>query len=437
MALGRRDRARDPAEAVALVAAARRTLLLRVHRRRLLREDLEDAYSQATLELVTRARRAPFQSHAHIANALEQKFVSRIDDRRRAISGRSAIETALAGAVPVDEPGGAAGEIEDRGAEVLQRVAGRLELGRIRELIGDLSGDQKLVLASQVTWDMECAEFCSRYGWSPEKYRKVAQRARARLRVLINAHDSGERCRSLQPEIAAYAAGVLSPERSERLMRHLESCRSCARELQDLEVASRRVAALLPPALGSSGALAKLAIVLGAARRFGPFAARRVAHAAPTANPGPVAAGAGGSVFGAGGSVLGAGLAKLGAAAACVAVATGGLVICVHHGRSKPTRQVDARLASRVRSPAIASSTIAAGTIRSAVAARPRSTTPARISHPPASSFLKGRAADAQARREFGAVQPLAAAAGPRRALQRGSSANASPTGSGEFGFER
>ena len=47
----------DPAEEVAIVARARRELLLRAHRFRLRREDLEDCYSQATLELVVRARR--------------------------------------------------------------------------------------------------------------------------------------------------------------------------------------------------------------------------------------------------------------------------------------------------------------------------------------------------------------------------------------------
>jgi hypothetical protein len=33
-------------------------------------------------------------------------------------------------------------------------------------------------------------EFCERYGWSHEKYRKVAQRARARLRRLCEAEDA-------------------------------------------------------------------------------------------------------------------------------------------------------------------------------------------------------------------------------------------------------
>jgi hypothetical protein len=46
----------DPAELVAHVSALKRDVLLRVHRHRLGFEDLEDCYSPATLELVSRAR---------------------------------------------------------------------------------------------------------------------------------------------------------------------------------------------------------------------------------------------------------------------------------------------------------------------------------------------------------------------------------------------
>ena len=77
----------DPAEQVARIASSRRARLLAVHRRRLRREDLEDCYSQATLELLARAQRDPFSSREHVLNALEQKFRSRIEDRRRAIGG--------------------------------------------------------------------------------------------------------------------------------------------------------------------------------------------------------------------------------------------------------------------------------------------------------------------------------------------------------------
>ena len=99
----------DPAEAVARVSAAKRDVLLRVHRHRLGFEDLEDCFSQATLELITRARTRAraFVSEAHIANALEQRFLSRISDRRRAVSGRSPIQAATHAALrqPVDQDG--------------------------------------------------------------------------------------------------------------------------------------------------------------------------------------------------------------------------------------------------------------------------------------------------------------------------------------------
>ncbi len=41
------------------------------------------------------------------------------------------------------------------------------------------------MLVSFADAGIECAEFCERHGWSREKYRKVSQRARARLRELM------------------------------------------------------------------------------------------------------------------------------------------------------------------------------------------------------------------------------------------------------------
>ena len=91
----------DPAEAIARISWDRRTALLRSHGHRLGREDLEDCFSQATPELVVRARTRAraFVSDEHVANALEQRFLSRIADRRRALTGRSPMEAALQTAV--------------------------------------------------------------------------------------------------------------------------------------------------------------------------------------------------------------------------------------------------------------------------------------------------------------------------------------------------
>ena len=171
----------DPSETVALVARSRCELLLASHCHRLKREDLEDCYSQATLELLTRARRGEaFSDAAHIANALEQKFLSRIYDRRRALSGRSPIQAALAGSLPIMGSTCSGVDVADARADVEHLAFLRHDLRSIVRFSHELSGDQRLVLASQLMGEA-CAEFCSKHRWSKEKYRKVAQRGRARL----------------------------------------------------------------------------------------------------------------------------------------------------------------------------------------------------------------------------------------------------------------
>ena len=191
----RRDPARarirgwDPVEELALVALARRELLLRAHRHRLRPEDLEDCYSQATLELLTRATGgARFSGRQHLENALEQKFVSRIHDRRRALGGRSPMQAALETAMSI---GGAVEEqtdVADVRAELEKLVMLRADLRRLASLAERLTPDQRSVLAWQLA-QRSSADFCGRYGWSPEKYRKGAQRARTRLRRLMETEE--------------------------------------------------------------------------------------------------------------------------------------------------------------------------------------------------------------------------------------------------------
>jgi hypothetical protein len=136
---------------VARVALARRDLLLRVHRHRLRIEDLEDCYSQATLELLSRARSgARFENATHISNALEQKLVSRINDRRRAVSGRSPIETALGQAASLDDPDSGTPDVADRTAAVHDRVVRRMDLGRVREVAEELTPDHASWYVSEV-----------------------------------------------------------------------------------------------------------------------------------------------------------------------------------------------------------------------------------------------------------------------------------------------
>lgn len=72
-----------------MVLRDKRAILIRAYRLWLNRDDLEEIYSQASLEVWQRSIREPFKSPEHIRRALEQKFQSRIFDRRRAINGRS------------------------------------------------------------------------------------------------------------------------------------------------------------------------------------------------------------------------------------------------------------------------------------------------------------------------------------------------------------
>ena len=182
----RRAHGVDPAEEVALVARARRELLLRVHRHRLRREDLEDCYSQATVELVANARKgARFSSRLHLANVIEQRFLSRVHDRRRALSGRSPMQAALEASVSLGGFEDAETEIADVRADPEHLAILRQELRAVQAMARELTPDQQLALACQIGLQMERAEFCRRFGWSEEKYRKVAQRARDRLRQLM------------------------------------------------------------------------------------------------------------------------------------------------------------------------------------------------------------------------------------------------------------
>jgi DNA-directed RNA polymerase specialized sigma24 family protein len=334
----RRRRIDDPAELVARVSAAKRDVLLRVHRHRLGFEDLEDCFSQATLELIARARTRAraFVSEAHIGNALEQRFLSRISDRQRALGGRSPIQAATHEALrqPVDQDGGveepAVAALADPTADVAGRLAGRDDVRRLRELADELTPDQRLVLACQVALDMDCQEFCGRFGWSAEKFRKVAQRARARLRVLVADYEAGERCRGLAGDLAAYVAHVAQEEQSERVRRHLTNCPACAQTARELDRVARGVGALLPlPPAVDPEVVHRLGLVGRVFGRVLPFwDAGESAGAAKAGAAGAAAAAGGGGAVTAGGSVLGLGAAKLGVTAVCVAAATGGYVVC-------------------------------------------------------------------------------------------------------------
>jgi hypothetical protein len=55
-----------------------------------------------------------------------------------------------------------------------------VETIRPRDGFGSIGGHPPFAAGN---YEREASEFCARHGWSAEKYRKVAQRARAKLRV--------------------------------------------------------------------------------------------------------------------------------------------------------------------------------------------------------------------------------------------------------------
>ncbi len=182
--------------------------------RRLRWEDLEDCYSQATLELVAQAARGDLRrtSRASLRSMLELRFVSRVRDRRRALRGRSPAQAMLDGALSLGGVGQREVEIADPRADVERLTLLRHELRSLERAADALSADQRLVLACQVALQMSAGEFCSTFGWSEEKHRKVAQRARARLRRLLaepaDSASAGDSIRVQAKGTAAESAGA-------------------------------------------------------------------------------------------------------------------------------------------------------------------------------------------------------------------------------------
>ncbi len=163
----------DPAEQVALVARSKRELLLGANRFRL-------------------RTGGTFRDALAVGRALEVRFASRIRDRQRALGGRSPMVAALETAMRVGQPGEDAIPIVDPRVDVERLVLLRDELRRVQRLARALTADQQLVLREQLQCgEQRCQDFCRRAGWSAEKYRKVAQRARARLRALMLEDERG------------------------------------------------------------------------------------------------------------------------------------------------------------------------------------------------------------------------------------------------------
>ena len=213
---------------LARAVAEERTRLLRRHRHRLPSEELDDCLSQAAAELVTRARREEPESGWHPALALEQRFIARISDRRRALAGRSPRERLFRSALADNEGLDETTWIAEPGASVDEQILHRDELRRLLELIPDLADDQRLVLTFRLFGGDDAEAWRIRHGWSVAKFEKTATRARAALAALRAEYDAGERCIRLAPELHAVVTGDATPEERARAARHVRNCRRCA-----------------------------------------------------------------------------------------------------------------------------------------------------------------------------------------------------------------
>jgi|HubBroStandDraft_6_1064221.scaffolds.fasta_scaffold60940_4 DNA-directed RNA polymerase specialized sigma24 family protein len=174
----------DPAEIIGQVAAANWRHLLRIHRYRLRPADLEDCLGQTILELLSAAARgAQFADTDAVLAAIARRFESRIIDRQRALAGRSPITAATARGTPLENTDDRV--VADASRDPVAQAIAREQLAALAAAIATLTDDQRLVIVHQLDGTEPPSVFCARHGWSIAKYRKTAQRARARLRGLL------------------------------------------------------------------------------------------------------------------------------------------------------------------------------------------------------------------------------------------------------------
>jgi hypothetical protein len=193
-------------------------------------------------------------------------------------------------------------------------------LRRLSEVFSDLTPSQRLVLHCQVNLGMSSETFCARHGWSTEKFRKVAQRARHKLRLLVDEYHSGQRCRRLEPDLLALAAHAGTDEQLARAHRHVENCPACARYVVAVERASRSAA---------------VAVSFGGAFGFGHRALGAVRKLADLLRHGLTDTSLAGTATMTGGSTISVIAFKAGAVALCVAGALGTYALCAPHARAR------------------------------------------------------------------------------------------------------
>lgn len=235
-------------------------------------------------------------------------------------------------------------ELSDRHAQVLhdphlpapeERVVSS-EAGAIaRDVLSSLPSRRRAVILLRYGWGLEPKEVCSLVdGLSPRAYRKEITRGVEQMIERLRETESGEWCRSREPLLRDYVAGVADRDARRQAVKHIDHCRRCGELVGRLSGGLNELGSagwvLAAGAIGEapSGGIAG---ILERGREATLETARTGGEAATAvASTGGTRGGAG--AIGAGALAKMTGLGALGKAALACAGAGAGAVACVVGG---------------------------------------------------------------------------------------------------------
>ena len=109
-----------------------------------------------------------------------------------------------------------------------ERAVGAEAGSVIRDVLSSLPARRRAVILLRYGWGLEPAEICSLVSdLSPRAYRKEITRGIGEVIERLRQVESGAWCRSREPIIRDYVAGVGSDESERQARQHIEHCRQC------------------------------------------------------------------------------------------------------------------------------------------------------------------------------------------------------------------
>jgi RNA polymerase sigma factor (sigma-70 family) len=122
------------------------------------------------------------------------------------------------------------GRISQSGPSTHNAVSQREDMHALRQAFGGLPDSQHEALVMRELEGLSYSEIASRLNVSPAAVESILFRARRGLKDEFDQIATGERCRRMQPLIAAIAEGVGGARDRRALARHVRFCTSCRRE---------------------------------------------------------------------------------------------------------------------------------------------------------------------------------------------------------------